>query len=100
LGSTGDDATPPPDAARLLALSDERDQWERLAREMWLDGYAAGHAGGHREGYEQAVREWKVTAAGLGRLLGPQWEELDRLRYPPGGRQSWITRASSQEGAA
>ena len=31
MASTGDDASPPPDAARLLELSDERDQWERLA---------------------------------------------------------------------
>ena len=92
MAGTGNDAPPPhPDQARLLELSDERDQWERHAQQMWRDGYAAGRAAGHREGYEQAVREWKITAAGLTRLGGPRWEDLDKRRYPPGGRQSWIT---------
>lgn len=97
----GTDNGASPDPAQLLELSGERDQWERLASAMWREGYAAGCRGGFREGYEQAVREWKITAAGLGHLLGGrQWEELDRRRYPPGGRRSWITPGSDREGAA
>ena len=86
-----DSNPPPPDPSRLLELSAERDQWQRLAQAMWRDGYTAGRADAYRQGYEQAVREWKITAAGLTHLGGPPWEELDKRRYPPGGRQSWIT---------
>lgn len=99
MAGTDDDATLPPGHDQLLALSDERDQWERHGAAMWHTGYQAGHADGHREGYEQAVREWKVTAAGLG-LKGTPFEEIDKLRYPPGGRLSWITRASNDDGTA
>lgn len=94
-----DDASPSPAPAQLLELSDERDQWEQLAAAMWRSGYAAGRASGHRQGYEQAVREWKITAAGLS-LGGTPFEELDRRRYPPGGRLSWITRTGERDGAA
>ena len=45
---------------------------------------------GYRTGYELAVREWKITAAGMTHLGGPTYAELDRRRYPPGGRLSWI----------
>ncbi len=81
-------------AALLLALSDERDQWERLAldwaRLAYRRGYADGHRSGYRTGYELAVREWKITAAGMTDLGGPTFAELDRRRYPPGGRLTWI----------
>lgn len=77
-------------AGLLLALSGERDAWERLAldwaRSAWRNGYQAGH----HAGYELAVREWKITAAGMTHLGGPSYAELDRRRYPPGGRLSWI----------
>jgi hypothetical protein len=80
--------------AGLLGLSDERDQWERLAL-AWVcsayrSGYQDGHDAGYRTGYELAVREWKITAAGMTHLGGPTYAELDRRRYPPGGRLSWI----------
>lgn len=104
MASTGDDASPPPDAARLIELSDERDQWARLARD-WMrsayrDGYQDGHDTGYRTGWEQAVREWKITAAGMTHLGGPTYAEQDKRRYPPGGRQSWLISVSDREGAA
>jgi hypothetical protein len=84
----------PPDIASLLELSDERDQWERLCRsrerEAYRHGYSAGRADGYRDGYSQAVIDWKVTAAGMTNLGGPTSAELDRRRYPPDGRLSWI----------
>ena len=59
-----------------------------------------GHDAGYRAGYEQAVREWKITAAGMTHLGGPTYAEQDKRRYPPDGRQSWIARTSDCEGAA
>ena len=77
-----------------LALSGERDTWERLAldwaRSAYRRGYADGHDTGYRAGYELAVTEWKITAAGMTDLGGRPFAELDRRRYPPGGRQTWI----------
>jgi len=84
----------PPGLADLLDLSGERDRWERLARtwarSSYRSGYQDGHDAGYRTGYELAVREWKITAAGMTHLGGPSFKELDRRRYPPGGRLSWI----------
>ncbi len=80
--------------ARVVALSDERDTWLRLAlawaRSAYRSGYQDGHDTGYRIGYELAVREWKITAAGMTDLGGPTFAELDRRRYPPGGRLTWI----------
>jgi hypothetical protein len=81
-------------AELLIALSDERDRWVRLAldwaRSAYRSGYADGHRSGYRTGYELAVREWKITARGMTHLGGPTYAEQDRRRYPPGGRKSWI----------
>jgi hypothetical protein len=78
----------------LLDLSDERDLLLRLgldwARSAYRRGYQVGHDTGYRTGYELAVREWKITAGGMTHLGGPTYAELDRRRYPPGGRLSWI----------
>lgn len=80
--------------AVLLALSDERDRWERLAlawaRSAYRSGYRDGYDTGYRTGYERAVTQWKITAAGMTHLGGPTYAEQDRRRYPPGGRKSWI----------
>ena len=80
--------------AGLLDLSGERDQRQRLAlawaRSEYRRGYHDGHDAGYRAGYELAVAEWKITAAGMTHLGGPSFAELDRRRYPPDGRLSWI----------
>lgn len=79
--------------AEPLDLSDERDQWQRLAenwaRSEYRRGYHDGHGTGYRTGYERAVTQWKITAAGMTHLGGPTYAEQDRRRYPPGGRESW-----------
>ena len=76
----------------LLALSDERDQWERVAldwaRSAWRCGYQAGRDAGYAAGYAQAVTDWKVCVGVL--PGGRPYAEQDRVRYPPGGRLSWI----------
>ena len=78
-------------AGLLIALSDERDRWVRLAldwaRSAYRSGYQAGHDAGYRTGYSTAVDDWKVVAEVT---VGRTFAELDRRRYPPGGRQSWI----------
>jgi hypothetical protein len=74
----------------LLALSGERDRWHDLALSHFADGYRAGFEAGHDTGYVQAVTEWRITAAGMTHLGGASYAELDRRRYPPGGRLSWI----------
>ena len=77
----------------LLDLSDERDQWERLAldwarsayRSGYQDGLRAGRVDGYRMGYAAASADWRL-AAGPAPRAGSH-AELDRLRYPPGGRE-------------
>ena len=76
--------------ALLLDRSAERDQWVRRTLSDWAAGYQAGFESGAEVGYGQAVIDWKVTAAGMTKLGGPTFAELDRRRYPPGGRLSWI----------
>jgi hypothetical protein len=76
--------------AELLALSGERDRWHALALSYFADGYRAGFEAGHDTGYSQAVTEWRITALGMTHLGGASYAELDRRRYPPGGRKSWI----------
>ena len=83
--------------AEWISLSDERDRWERFAvawarsayRDGYRDGLRAGRVDGYRLGYAAASADWWL-AAGPAPRTGSHAAELDRLRYPPGGRQSWI----------
>jgi hypothetical protein len=74
--------------AELLDRSDERDRFLDRILQAWREGYLRGHQAGYEAGYAQAVTDWKVTAGLLSG--GPSFAELDRRRYPPGGRLSWI----------
>jgi hypothetical protein len=82
--------------AEWISLSDERDQWEHFAvgwarsayRNGCQDGLRAGRVDGFRMGYAAASADWWL-AAGPASRAGSR-AELDRLRYPPGGRLSWI----------
>jgi hypothetical protein len=82
-------------AELLLALSDERDLHLKLRLEAWREGYAAGYRDAYARGYETAVIDWKITA-GLepgGRIAAARlrtYAEMDRKRYPPDGRASWL----------
>lgn len=90
--------------AALLELSDERDLWLRrllaAEREAYRRGYEDGRGDGYRDGYSHAVTDWKVTAAGMTKLAGPTFAELDRRRYPPDGRLSWIQDSRQERGTA
>lgn len=92
MARTDDDASPlAEDAVRLFELSDERDQWHCWALSMWGEGWQAGHDAGWREGYRQAAADWKVTVSNTGwHGPSPAHAELDRRRYPPAGRLSWL----------
>ena len=82
-------------AELLLEVSDERDLWLRLAldwaRSAYRSGYRAGYDAGYRAGYAEAVSDWKVVAGVVSG--GPSFAQLDKRRYPPAGRQSWIIRS-------
>ncbi len=60
----------------------------KMARDAYKRGRADGHAAGYAEGYAQAVADWKVTA-GI-QANHPTHAELERRRYGPGGRESWL----------
>ena len=88
-------------AVDVLDLSDERDLHLALRLAAWRDGYRVGHRAGYesgyRSGFEVAVRQWKVTA-GV-QSGGRPFAEMDRRRYPPGGRLSWLLpRPGDEEG--
>jgi hypothetical protein len=74
----------------LLEYSDLLDAELRLRLAAYREGCQRGHEDGYERGYAQAVADWKVTAAGMTWLGGPAYAELDRRRYPPDGRLSWI----------
>ncbi|MGO9298009.1 MAG: hypothetical protein ACLP52_29700 [Streptosporangiaceae bacterium] len=90
-----------PDQARiaeLLGRSDERDQFLQRIRQAWSEGWLAGHQTGYDAGRRDALAEeaaQRREAAGLVSGAHPgsthvPFDELDRRRYPPGGRKSWI----------
>jgi hypothetical protein len=76
-------------AERLIAYSDDQDAWLHRLHDAWEVGRRQGHADGYAAGYAQAVTDWKVTVKGLVSAL-PPYAELERRRYGPGGRQSWL----------
>ena len=56
-----------------------------------MAGRIPGRVRGRGRGRDgRAVTDWKVTAGGMTRLGGRTFAELDRRRYPPGGRLSWL----------
>ena len=86
-------SAPDHEQQRLLELSDERDMWLRQVLASERAAYQRGRAAGIDNGRAAAEREhaeaWKAAARQIARG-GPTHDELDRLRYPPGGRESWI----------
>jgi hypothetical protein len=82
--------------ADLVALSDDRDRQQRRVLESYGAGYRAGYAAGHDDGMREALEaeaHQRRVAAGLvvGARPGTRhvdFAELDRRRYPPGGRKS------------
>ena len=77
----------------LLAHSDLMDASLRLRLAAWREGYAAGYDRGAADGRAQAEAAdeawWRDLAPRVAHG-GPKHAELDRRRYPPDGRLSWI----------
>jgi hypothetical protein len=82
------------DIAALLALSDERDTWQRRLLAAEIRGYDRGHRDGYRCGYAQAEagmdRRWHEHADPIARsdprlLLARRWS----LRGEPRTRQTF-----------
>jgi len=95
--------------SELLARSDELD-YRLLERELAaeLRGYRRGHDDGWTEGYRQGRqdedRQWFASLAparAAARILArtPTFDELDKIRYPPGGRKSWLKKPEAGDAA-
>jgi len=81
--------------AEILEQSDERDRW--LARVLAAEraGFDRGRAIGYSEGRRDVLEEEAAAQRAAARLVhpdNPTYAELDRLRYPPLGRKSWLLR--------
>ena len=77
----------------LLAYSDLMDATLRLRLAAWREGYSAGYERGVRDGRAQAEADDEAWWRELARQVahgGPSYAELERRRYGPGGRLSWI----------
>jgi len=79
----------------VLAVSAERDRGHALALAYWADGYRHGWAARDQVGGGVVVVDY--NAATLDQMRGEwasearaRFAETDRLRYPPGGRLSWL----------
>jgi hypothetical protein len=79
----------------LISWSDTRDaeQRARFAAEAAAQhrGFAAGFEAGRRAALEAIAEQHRQIARDLaGLLTSPTFAEMDRRRYPPYGRRSWL----------
>lgn len=86
------DMPSPDEQARLLALSDERDQWEQRLAEAEQAGYERGRDDGWNAGREHLLNEQARAERHLHQrlepvLMAPDYRELEERRYGPGGRK-------------
>lgn len=79
--------------ADLLSYSDQVDRWLERLKHAWKEGYLRGledgMVAGRRQAGDEMAQAWHSAAqqAAAGR---PTYAELDRKRYPPAGRRSWL----------
>lgn len=74
-----------------VVLGDGRIAEVELRRQLCLEAARGDWRAGYQAGYLQAVTDWKVTARDTGWTSAHEsYAELDRKRYPPGGRISWL----------
>lgn len=90
--SLGTSIPDPADIAAVLALSDERDRWERYALDLARAGYAAGYERGDHHGYARGdrlmQREWPAVVRPFIPGPGePTPAEISERRWGPGGRE-------------
>ena len=90
-------ADPPPlrqAVAELVALSDERDTWLRRLEAEYGAGFDLGYAIGIEAGRAQVLAEEARFRRETARMVrtGDQrsHDQMDRKRYPPDGRVSWL----------
>jgi hypothetical protein len=81
--------------AEFVALSAEREKWLlRVAESEWRAGYELGVEVGRRQVLaEEAAARRGMAARVAGARPGSRYmsaAELDRRRYPPDGRASWL----------
>lgn len=86
-------ATPDPEFIKtVLALSDERDAWQRLVDQREHQAWQAGRAEGARAGREALIdeqdAEWRQVRQETARG-GPSHAELEERRWGPGGREHY-----------
>lgn len=82
-----------PDVAALLALSDERDLWQRFCLERERAAYLAGYEDGERAGYERGARQLEESWPAVVRPVlqdRPSHAELEERRWGPGGRRQHL----------
>ena len=70
---------------QVLALSDERDQWERRIDRAWRDGYDAGRRS-RQDDYARGVADGAYARKRAGQDTVEQ-ARLELLRWGPGGRE-------------
>lgn len=78
------------DNLRVLALSDEREQWHKLALDYWRQGHRIGYGHGWKDGYEAAAADLEASYHEMALRVtrsGPDFAELERRRWGPGGRE-------------
>jgi hypothetical protein len=89
-------------AAAVLELSDALDVSLHLRLAAWREGYDCGYELGVEDGRRQVLAEETAARRAMaarvaGARPGSRYvsaDELDRRRYPPDGRASWLLPAS------
>jgi hypothetical protein len=80
----------PETVAYVLALSDERDMWQRVGLEReqaaFQHGQAAGIETGRAAGAAELDAAWNKVAAPIAHP-SPSFAELETRRWGPGGRE-------------
>jgi hypothetical protein len=65
---------------QVIALSDERDAWQRVA--------LARERAAYQSGWDDCLDHLADLIGG--RVVPAHPSEIEKLRYPPGGRASWL----------
>lgn len=79
----------------VLALSDEREYWERRIAQAYAEGFANGRELGWDEGMAEADRRRVAMERWVADQVGPldrsiPFQELERRRWVPKGYRGWL----------
>jgi hypothetical protein len=94
---------PPMSPAALLFLSDYVDallaESQRRERAAFERGRVVGHDQGRREVEAEEADAWRALLGDYRATMRiPAFAELERRRYGPAGRQSWMVRLDGEPG--